>query len=92
MILLHMENVGLLPPNDCVAESDDPIVCVTKDYLVFLVYLYTFFCSDLECAECPTDFYLRIGNSPASCKFLMRSPTASIIVLDVKLSLGLLGA
>jgi len=67
MILLHVENVGLLPPNHCVAESDDPIVCVTKDDFVFLVYLYSLFCFDLECAECPTDFYLRIGNGPASC-------------------------
>ena len=67
MILLHVEDVGLLPPDDCVAESNDPVISVTKDDFVFLIYLYSFFCFDHECAECPTYFHLRIGNCPASC-------------------------
>jgi hypothetical protein len=72
MILLHVENVSLLPSIDRVAESDYSIICVTEDNFVFLVYLHSFFCFDLECAEFSTaDFYLRIGDCPASCKFLM---------------------
>lgn len=72
MILLHVENVSLLPPIDRVAESYDPIICVTEDNFVFLVYLYSFFRYNLECAECSTAYFnFRISDSPASCKFLM---------------------